>query len=68
MPLYDLECVAEALRHERDARAVGRPDSALAEAGELGDVRGEMLLGSARTLRLRYRTARHEGGRPPGED
>ena len=49
----DLERVAEALRHEGDALAVGRPHGALAEAGELGDLRREMLLGRTRPERLR---------------
>src|SRR4029079_6695029 len=49
----DLERVAEALRHEGDALAVGRPDGALAEAGEARDVRRGMVLGAAGATRLR---------------
>lgn len=48
----DLEGVLEALGDEGDALAVGRPGGALAEAGELGDVRWQVLLGRARLLAL----------------
>jgi hypothetical protein len=50
----DLEGVAEALLHEGDAPVVGRPGRALAEPGELGDVRRQRLLGIARLLALRF--------------
>src|SRR5262249_35501924 len=68
----DLEGVAEALAHERDARVVGRPGRALAEAGELDDVRRQLLLGIAgllrglRALAIAATAAAPARGRAPG--